>query len=487
VSGADDGYAISRVSAGRYRLTFTNEYPLHIGTEFFLEAATPGNIAELKVVPDTLASKIQDFYVYTAELGVKATGTVIFDTKANTTTGDYFILNDGQRLYGFELNTTGATASHAIAPTAATGSVTFDTKANTTTGDYFILNDGQRLYGFELNTTAATASHYIAPTYATATLTCGTGDQSANDGDYFILNDGQERYCFELDKDNGGATLVRGGDTAYGNCNSITAVATNGSPSAIAVAALMKTAIDSTPIQMTVVDNGDATLTLTNENSGPAGNAQQVEAVANAAYTITDMTGGNDADVVADVWTVCDVSGGTTAADVGTLVLAVINGTDIQITAADQGTPNGTLTLTQDNTGSHGNTQQQLSETGSTLLAITDMTGALDADVVADVWTVCNVSAATTAADVGTAVLAIINGTDVQITAADAATPSGTLTLTNDNYGEAGNTQQQLSETGSTLLAITDMTGGAGSAAKAVHDLAANEWVSFVAYFTRGT
>jgi len=63
------------------------------------------------------------------------------------------------------------------------------------------------------------------------------------------------------------------------------------------------------------------------------------------------------------------------------------------------------------------------------------MTGGYEVDVVADVWTVIDVSAATTAAQVGTAVLAIVNGTSIQITAADAGTPSGTLTLTNDGAG----------------------------------------------------
>jgi len=283
-------------------------------------------------------------------------------------------------VYGFKFETW---AKEAV-DVAATGTVIFDTKANTTTGDYFILNDGHRIYGFELNTTTTTTLHHIAPVEATGTLVCGTGDQSANDGDYFILNDGQERYCFELDKDAGGATLVLGGTVDYGN--SITAVNTSGSPSAIATAALMKTAIDSTSIQMTVVDNGDATLTLTNEGAGAAGNTQQVEAVSNAAYTITDMTGGYEVDVVADVWTVIDVSAATTAAQVGTAVLAIVNGTSIQITAADAGTPSGTLTLTNDGAGPHGNTQQQLSETGSTLLALTDMTGGLAgaANVAAD-------------------------------------------------------------------------------------------------------
>lgn len=329
------GFTITRAAAGRFSVAWENEYASVLSAVATLEHTTE---VDSKVCWDALSATGK-----TGELRLQ---------------------------------------SVASAVAYAAGTVTFDTKANTTTGDYFILNDGQRLYGFELNTTAATASHYITATAATGTITCGTKAQAANDGDYYILNDGQERYCFELDADGGGATLVLGGTTDYGN--SITAVDISGDTTAADVAATLKTAIDSTSIQMTVTDNADGTLTLTNENAGAHGTTQQVEAVADAAYTITDMTGGNDADVIADVWTVIDVSGGTTAADLGTLAVAAINGTDIQITAADNDPADGEVVLTNDNLGTGGNTQQTLSETGSTLLALTDMTGGAQLGGMAD-------------------------------------------------------------------------------------------------------
>jgi hypothetical protein len=585
---SDNLYSVTRTAAGKYTVVFRDEFPACLFPDSYVvgAAAYRSYITAMSTNSNgnIVGCTVEVWSETAATSGVKATGTLTVDTKANSTTGDYFILNDGQGRYGFEINTTGSTSVRGV---AATGTVTVDTKANTTTGDYFILNDGQAKYGFELNTTGATASHHIAPVAATATLTldtkantgqgdyiimndgtarygveldvAGTGaihhinpvkatgtitcDTKANttDEDFFFLNDGQNLWCVILDVAGDSTALVNGTDFV---ADRYVVVDISTASTAADVSAILYAAINATDIQMTaadgtgsvtltadyagaacntqqsglgtlhnawavtdmsggadvdvdadfwyaldisgattaadiaalvvsdgfahytvpsaaapqfaMVDNTDGTITFTQSAAGVSGNAQNViyEAAA-SALAVTDFTGGVDPDVVADVWTVIDISTATSAADVSALVDTAINGTSILITSTDA---TGSCTLVNDSVGPQGNTVSVLSETGSTLLAVTNMTGGALMDVVADYWTVVDISTATTAADVSALMETAINATSIQITATDA---TGSVTLQNDNYGTAGNTQQDLSETGTTLLALTDMTGGA--------------------------
>ena len=68
--------------------------------------------------------------------------------------------------------------SPGAAAAAATSTVTCDTNGNTTQADWFVLNDGQRIYGFELDVAGTGAEHHIAETAATCSITCASGESS---------------------------------------------------------------------------------------------------------------------------------------------------------------------------------------------------------------------------------------------------------------------------------------------------------------------
>jgi hypothetical protein len=101
---------------------------------------------------------------------------------------------------------------------------------------------------------------------------------------------------------------------------------------------------------------------------------------------VLDVAGDGTALTVAglpcDYLTAVDISGATTAADVAALFDTAIDGTAIKITSTD--VLDGSLSLSNDRTGVIGNTKSVLSETGTTLLAITDMTGGTDLTSFAD-------------------------------------------------------------------------------------------------------
>jgi hypothetical protein len=444
--------SVTRTAAGKYTVVFKDDFPTCLFPDVSLVGAA-GYEATITSVDTASNGNVNGckIEVWATGTSAAATGTVTNDTKANTTTGDYFILNDGQRLYGFELNTTGASASHSIVPTSSSGTLTCDTKANSTDLDYYILNDGQNKAMLWYNVSGSQAAKYSkVGSKATATVTCDKRTLTTNE-DYFTVWDGHRNWKIMLDTDASGDST----GTADFVVDISAAADTPAGTSAAVVAILMETT--SIPgfteaFHLTAVDNS-GTITLTADFAGYDGNGTNSENCS-GSWAVTNATGGTDA-FPAEEFSELDISGATTAADVSAIIHTAIAAlTEVRITSVDA---TGSVTLTNDETGSHGNCSQQFSETGSTLMALTDMTGALDADVVADVWTVVDVSSGTTAADLSALIHTAINATDIQITSVDA---TGSCTLTNDNDGPAGNTQQQLSETGSTLLAITDMTGG---------------------------
>lgn len=315
--------SVTRSAAGKFTVVFKKDWPACMWLDARLIGAAGYDVSVTEkstgATGNVTGCKVE---VWSNGVLAAATGTITCDTKANTTQADYFFLNDGQRIYGFELDVGGTGAQFAVGGVAATGTITCDTKANTTDDDFFLLNDGQNIWAVVLDV---------------------SGDSSAlaNGTDYFV-DDG----C-ELVVDISGATT------------------------AADVSALLYAAINGTSIQMTAAD-GTGSVTLTSDSVGGTGNTQQSGlGTLHNAWAVTDMTGGTE-PMPCDTWTLVDISGDTTAADISATLYAAINATDIQITAAD-GT--GSVTLTNDDAGAQGNTQQSGYGVLHNAWAVTDMTG----------------------------------------------------------------------------------------------------------------
>jgi len=133
----------------------------------------------------------------------------------------------------------------------------------------------------------------VASGYATATLTAAA---KANlvDAETFELHDGYGKLVFEIDVAGTGISVA---DRI--TCN------VSGDTTAIQVATTLHTAInaathvDGTAFGITSTDNGDGTLTLTNDVAGRLGNQKTAESVAYAStpstrFKIADFTGGGD-------------------------------------------------------------------------------------------------------------------------------------------------------------------------------------------------
>ncbi len=264
-----------------------------------------------------------------------------------------------------EIWTSGVTA-------AATGTLTLDALADATDGDYVILNDGQKRYGFEMDKAGDGASLAADGVGATATITCDSRTNSA-DNEQFIISDGGRSYYCEIDTNGSGATVAN---------TDIVIDISAATDTAAGSGVVVQAAIAAHAIGITAVDNLDGTVSLTQDNKGDSGNvANNIYTATTGAWAVTNFTGGTDPITGVDVWTNVDISGDTTAIDVAASVNTAINGTSIQITSAPPGVPDGTLDLTNDDAGAQGNTQQEVS--GGTNLAVTDMTGGSAGDAAA--------------------------------------------------------------------------------------------------------
>jgi hypothetical protein len=115
---------------------------------------------------------------------------------------------------------------------------------------------------------------------STGVITCTTKANYA-DTDYMTIGDGiAPAKLYEFDTAGDGVTAGR----VQVNISSDTTAAT--------VAARLKTAIEANQPALTVVDNLDGTLTVTHKLGGAIGNATMSENVANAAHTVSGLSGG---------------------------------------------------------------------------------------------------------------------------------------------------------------------------------------------------
>jgi phage tail sheath gpL-like len=122
----------------------------------------------------------------------------------------------------------------------------------------------------------------LTGTSATGTITCTT---KANyvDTDYMTIGDGiQALKLYEFDTAGDGVTGGR------------VQVDISGATTAADVAAILKTAIEANQPSIGVVDAGSGVLDLTHKIAGTFANVTITENVANAAHTVTGMSGGVD-------------------------------------------------------------------------------------------------------------------------------------------------------------------------------------------------
>jgi hypothetical protein len=260
---------------------------------------------------------------------VAASGTLTCDTKANSTDLDFYVLNDGQSKALLWYNVSGTQAAkYSKVGSKAVTTVTFPTKANVTNEDYFTIWDGHRFWKIMLDTDASGDS-------------TGTAD-----------------LVVDISGDTTAADVAAGVHAIIQETTSIPAF--------------------TEAIHLTSVDNADGTLTITCDVIGYDGNGVNTENFTHASGLITAAAGGTN-PYPAEEFAELDISGETTAADVGVVIDAAINAlTEVKITSTDN--LDGTLSLANDEKGLHGNTAQVISETGSTLMALTDMTGGANAD-----------------------------------------------------------------------------------------------------------
>jgi hypothetical protein len=265
-------------------------------------------------------------------------------------------------------------ANASVASVASGGTLTGDTKANSTDLDYYILNDGQASAMLWYNVSGTQAAKYAkvsAP--AAATITCDTKANTANEG-YFTIFDGRNSWDIMMDTDASGDST--------GNAHVVVDV--SGATTAADIVALIVADVNAQAASATL-DTPEETFHVTAAASGndvvftstidgyDTNGACSLTSLVNG-WAKTNMIGGVDA-FPADEFAEVDISGATTATDVQTVIHGVINAlTEVRITSTDpaDGDP---LTLANDEVGVHGNTSQVISETGSTLMALTDMTG----------------------------------------------------------------------------------------------------------------
>jgi hypothetical protein len=190
----------------------------------------------------------------------------------------------------------------------------------------------------------------------------------------FTLNDGTNApTVFEFDGVAGAADGVAGGNVA---------VDVSGVATAIAVAGVIHAAINAVGagLAITSVDNGDGTLTLTNDAYSASGNAAQSETVVDPGFSITTpfaggVTGildtetvvvgdGTQAAVTLEFSTdgvagggnaLVNISTDSSAIQIAARLAAAINavGAALLVTARDNG--DGTIRLSSDNGGTAGN------------------------------------------------------------------------------------------------------------------------------------
>ncbi len=132
-----------------------------------------------------------------------------------------------------------------------------------------------------------------SPTAATCTVTVDTNANMA-DGNIVTINSGIRKQVYEYDKSANGVTVPTAGSVPP------RATWAAGAGTAAQSATTLATAIAAWQPELTVVDNGDGTLTLTTRILGAVGNNTN-SCTAVGVLAITNFTGGTDPALAATV------------------------------------------------------------------------------------------------------------------------------------------------------------------------------------------
>lgn len=156
---------------------------------------------------------------------------------------------------------------------------------------------------------------------ATGTITT-VAEASLVDGETFTISDGTATVVFEFD--------LAGGDGVAGDN---VPVVLGGAATADDVRDAIIAAITGSVLAITAIDGGAATVSLTNDNEGTAGNVAIIDTVANAGFIVAGMAGGADADALTateaaqNATDVLDQMRASGALNLGTLNATITTGT----------------------------------------------------------------------------------------------------------------------------------------------------------------
>lgn len=479
------GWTVVRSSAGIYRISFAENYSALISGMAMLGGTTPANLKGHTMVWDdyvaasgnTNAYREVSVYKPATSAGDAATGVITCVTKANFADSDYMTIFDGVNpgvLFEFDKTGDGVTDSTAYKAVKAAGTMQLVAKASFADSDYCTIGDGSSIpviYEFDAtgdNVTDGTSSTAVQ---ASIIITCTTKANYIDHEDMLQLVDefGDTQELYEADPAGDGVP-------------SGIAVNINGATTAIDVAAILGPLIVTNSPWLTVVVVGDGTLTLTHKQYGAFGNLlAPTENVANGAHIVpAAFTGGLDAGGPEVRRVQVDISGATTDADCAAIMKTAMNIWQPNITVVDP--VDGTLTFTHDTPGSAANITITENVSNGTF-AVTGMSGGLDAGGPLDRRVLVDISGATTAAQCAAILDTAITANMPLITVVDPV--DGTLTLTHDQLGTAGNATITENVTNAGFL-VSGMSGGVEvTDTDALHDLVATEFLEFWMTFQR--
>lgn len=255
----------------------------------------------------------------TAAAAVRATGTITCVAKASLVDTDYCTIGDGiQQPWVFEFDTSGNGASLQSEGTRASGTILCDTDANGGDGDTLTISDGINapvVYEYDKSSNGVTAGRVqqAAGTTAASNATALKALIEANQPALTVTDDlaGTLTLTHKFPGVFANVTITETGtvyQTVTGMAGGVDAVAIGGvvhgrkqvdvsaDVTAADVAARLRTAILAVMPSLSVTDNADGTLSLSNKVAGTAANVTITENVANAGFLVTGMSGGADAD-----------------------------------------------------------------------------------------------------------------------------------------------------------------------------------------------
>jgi hypothetical protein len=444
--------------------------------------------------------------------GVHATGSITAVAKASLNDNETFTVGDGTNTVTFEFDVTGTN-------TPQPGNVEIDISAATDADSVAaLIETAINNVGAGLTITANATAAVVAlrndavgsagnvaqsetvddAGFVVTSMTLG-GD-GVDNNETFTVNDGTNpATVFEFKVDS--SFVATGGG--------VEVVDVSADTTADQVAARARTAINSVVAGLTVtaLAPSGAVMVLRNDAIGTAGNASNAETVANAGFSLTNMTGGAAGVDNSETFTVrttvfefkvdssfsaagggvlvVDLTGGTTAAQTATAMRTAINTAAIGVTAAGSTT---NVALTAVNPGTGGNAYQiaeAVADAGFVISGATfagGVAGVLDAETVtiddnvnaATVFefdtdssvtggnVAVDISAAVTANDIRDALITAINGVGAGLAITASSGGAATVSLVNDDPHITGAALAETVAVGG--FSVTGMTNATGAA-----------------------